>query len=186
MTAGACCDVPTDLSCDEALVILEPYFVAAQEVFIQYEMENQGSSRMRRVRLECSSSMHDTPRHFAGTTDDGKVIMVAPELVELPEETVVGILSHEFGHAMDFAYPARWWIFKDKIQFQEPIGDSAGPYKTFGVVLAQRWRDRPDDIVERTADAIAECVTGRVIGYSGPCLLQRFDRGIAPRPGGLR
>lgn len=185
-----CAFIRSDLTCEEALAVLDPFFEAVREVFVAYEMKWRGSSKMRRVRVECAAWLHDTPRHFAGATEDGRVILTTPELVELPEETVVAILAHEFGHAMDFAYPATFKWTPDGIargtidpEILANVNDKRGAQAA--VAAARQWRDRDDDTVERTADAVAAHVTGRSIGYSGPCLLQSLDTGI-PRPAGLR
>lgn len=184
----SCEFIRSDLTCDETLAVLDPFFTAAREVFVAYEMEWHSASRMRRVRLECAPEVHDTPRHFAGATEDGRSILVTPELAELPEATVAAILAHEFGHAMDFAYPSVFRLSVDGALVRaEPADEQPDKRASQAAVAAMRqWRDRDEDVVERTADAVAALVTGRSLGYSGPCLLQTFDAGIRPRPRGLR
>lgn len=187
MNEDRCEFIRSDLSCDEALAVLDPFFEVVREVFVAYERADGGSSRLQHVRVECAPWVHDTPRHFAGATEDGRRIFVTPELVELPENTVVAILAHEFGHAMDFCYPARYVWSPDGLIVQNaaPVS-SAGKRHAQAIGAAMRqWRDRDADTVERTADAIAERVTGRSIGYTGPCRLQSLDAGTA-RPAGLR
>lgn len=187
MTDGECRFIRSELTCDEALAVLDPFFQAAREVFVAYEMNWLGCSRMRRVRLECSATVHDTARHFAGASEDGKLILAAPELAELPEETVVAILAHEFGHAMDFAYPAMFRESEGELKRAVALADNGQDrrFEQAAVAAMRQWRDRDPDTVERTADVVAEHVTGRRIGYAGPCLLQTLDAGIA-RPAGLR
>lgn len=184
-----CSFVRSDLTCDEALAVLDPFFIAVREVFVAYEMRWSGSSRMRRVRIECAPWVHDTPRHFAGATEDGRCVLVTPELAELPEPTVAAILAHEFGHAMDFAYPGVFKWTPDGIVRPRPAAVLKNTEDKrlvqAAVANARQWRDRDTDTVERTADAVAEHVTGRAIGYTGPCLLQTLDAGM-PRPAGLR
>lgn len=164
------------LHTDEALVVLEPYFKTIQEQFVGY-----GLKRCARTKLWCADWIHDTPRHFAACDDEGLNIYVAAELADLPDNTVLAILSHEFGHATDFLYPAEF------------ARGRTGTYRRdFSVVSEKQvrswvtgWRSRDDDAVEFAADHIAELVIGLPIGYSGPCQLQCFNRGTA-RPAGLR
>lgn len=187
-----CTFVRSSLSCDESLAIIDPFFEAVREVFVASEMSLLGKSKMRRVRPECAPWVHDTARHFAGATEDGRCVLVTPELAELPELTVVAILAHEFGHAMDFAYPAAYaWSPDGLIRSpslmapeQVPSGDAKRIAQAANAAMRQ-WRDRDADTVERMADAIAEQITGRTIGYAGPCMLQTLGTG-APRPEGLR
>lgn len=182
-----CRFIRSELSCDETLAVLDPFFQAAREVFIAYEMRWRGSSRVRKVRMECAPSVHDTARHFAGATEDGRKILVTPELAELPEPTVVAILAHEFGHVMDFAYPSSFTLRLDELSIRDSQPPASEDKRAVqGTMAAMRyWRDRDPDVVERTADAIAEEVTGSRIGYTGPCMLQTLDAGV-PRPAGLR
>ena len=92
-----CPEVRASLTVEEAEAVLEPYFLAVQEIFV-----GNGATKCKRVKLEIAPWLHDSPRHFAATEDTGKVMIVSPEFAELPEETVVAILSHEFGHAVEF------------------------------------------------------------------------------------
>jgi hypothetical protein len=185
----ACEPVESSLTCDQAIVVVEPYFLAVQEIFIAHEMAERGSSKMRKTRIECSIDAHDTARHFAGCDDTGRLIVVAPELVELPEETVLGILAHEFGHAMDFAYPGEFAIDHDGALVRATAVMALAANDARGAqarsARMRQWQDRDEDTVERTADVIAGFVTGHHIGYTGPCRLQTLDRG-QDRPAGLR
>lgn len=192
MTGATCPATATDVTPEEALLILEPYFLAVQEAFV-----GAGLADTRRVRLYVAPSMHDTPRHFAATRDDGTVILVAPEMVELPENTVAAIMAHEFGHAVDFLYPGEFVLGAERDTAQPQQLAANGSERTAvrrdrasftddqWVRWLKDWEKRDDDVVEFVADAIAEMVTGRAIGYVGPCKLQAFDRGQA-RPQGLR
>lgn len=181
-----CPFVRSSLTCDESLAILDPFFEAVREVFVGSEMELFGQSKMRRVRAECAPWVHDKARHFAGATEDGRSILVTPELAELPELTVVAILAHEFGHAMDFAYPAMFGWSPDGLVHRSAVSAADPKRQAQAATAAMRqWRDRDADTVERMADAIAERITGRRIGYAGPCMLQTLGGG-APRPAGLR
>lgn len=164
---------------DEAFAILEPYFLAVRTQFVEQ------APRVKKVQLDISRQMHDTARHFAGWS--GRAVLASPEMVHLPEETVLAILSHEFGHAVDFLYPGAYVLVDGEGLVHQ--GDVAGSDKRAEqarVAIARRWEKRDDDTVERTADAIAEMVLGRSIGYSGPCLLQTFGPGVRPRPEGLK
>lgn len=186
---SACPDTTTSASADEALLILEPYFLAMQELFVE-----AGLKEASRVQLYVAPSMHDAPRHFAGTRDDGLVMMLAPEMVELPENTVGAIMAHEFGHATDFLYPGEFVLGGERdaealaanaSQRVAVRRDRASFTDEHWIKWLHDWEKRDDDVVEFVADAIAEMVTGRRIGYVGPCKLQTFDRGRA-RPQGLR
>lgn len=190
--AEECPSTEAALSVDEAYVVLEPYFLAAKEVFEEWDRANHPDDpKIVRVHLEVAPWVHDSPRHFGSTTADGRIVVVAPEMAELPEETVIAILSHEFGHSLDFLYPGHFiWV-------DEAIRHSALPmaanetlrsdkrYRQALVARTKQWEARDDDLVEQSADGIAQLVTGRFIGYQGPCLLQCFDRGVK-RPVGLR
>lgn len=179
------CSVRTSVDVDEAFGIIEPYFIAVRERFIR-----SGARRVKKTRLEVARWVHDSPRHFAATEDTGHAIVIAPEFCELPPETVLAILSHEFGHAVDFLYPATYFVMDDGELVELP----PVPLRAFedkreeqtNYARARAWEKRDKDMVERTADRIAEHMTGRLIGYSGPCELQSFDRGERPRRSGLR
>jgi hypothetical protein len=171
----SCTATQTDLSSEEALAILEPYFVAVREQFLE-----AGLTRLERLHLRSSWDMHDTPRHFAACREDGSEVLVAPELAELSVETVCAILAHECGHAADFCYPGQFILRGSRL---ERYGEQERESKRWRQIL-RGWKQRDDDAVELTADAIAETVLGIPIGYRGPCLLQSF--GGTPRPLGLR
>lgn len=170
----SCVATETDLSREEALAILEPYFIAVRTEFLQAGLERIGG-----VHLRCSWDMHDSPRHFAACREDGSEILVAPELAELSYETVCAILAHECGHAVDFCYPGEFLLRNDRLERAERSAQGKRWRHTL-----RGWKLRDEDAVEFTADAIAETVLGIPIGYRGPCMLQSF--GGAPRPIGLR
>jgi len=184
--AEHCPDTKTGISNDEAFVVLEPYYAAAREIFEIYERERWPTQKARlpRVRLEIARWIHDSPRHFAATADDGSHVIVAPEMTELPEQTVLAIFSHEFGHAIDMIYAPEFFLVDGELRWVPIPGDDdrAGQAR---VARMKQWERRDRDTVEMLADAIAEHVTGTSIGYSGPCLLQSFGRG-EKRPAGLR
>ena len=174
----ACLDLATDLDCDEARRCIEPFFEELRRVFV----EEAGLALAARPRLYCAPGYHDTPRHFAACRDDGLVIIVAPELAELPVGTAVAILAHELGHATDYLYPAVWALGKEGEAVRRSRDATSEVQWTRWV---KAWERRDADLVEQTADALAELATGSRIGYLGPCQLQAFDRGRA-RPQGLR
>ncbi len=174
---GACAKLTTTLTPDEAYLVLEPYYVALQEIYVGF-----GLDRCKRTQLYCAPWIHDSARHFAACRDDGLAILVAPELGELPEETVIGILGHELGHATDFLYPGEFVLGAERLVGRRDR--EAGKPKQWARWV-KSWEGRDDDVVEFTADGIAEYVTGARIGYLGPCKLQCFNRGEA-RPQGLR
>lgn len=160
----------TDLTPMGARLILEPYFEELQERFVAAGLE-----RVSETKLRCSLGLHDTPRHFAGCVEDGTIIYAAPELVEMPTDTVLGILAHELGHAADFLYPGEFVLREDHV-----IRVTPDPQRKKG------WRKRDEDTVEITADFIAEKALGTSIGYRGPCHLQALGHHGSPRPLGLR
>lgn len=173
-----CVSLTTKIGSREAQAILEPYFVALQELFFGH-----GFELVKRVSLHCSKKLHDTARHFAGCSEDAREIWVAPEMVELDEPIVVGIMAHEFGHAVDFAYPGEFFIGRnERIERRRRDDFSEKQWLRW----QRAWRDRDPDAVEKTADLIAGEVWGRPIGYVGPCVLQSFEEGGVPRPVGLR
>lgn len=164
-----CGETRTELSPSEARLILEPYFDEIQERFVA-----AGLARVGDTRLKCTEGLHDTPRHFAGCIESGKIIYAAPEMAELPVEIVCGILAHELGHAADFLYPGEFLLRGDSVVMVAPDRERL-----------KGWKRRDDDSVEFSADRIAELVLGTSIGYRGPCKLQALGF-YNPRPKGLR
>jgi hypothetical protein len=183
-----------------AAAILEPHFDAVRDTFADFEPEpGVRLSVLRRTRFVIDPSVHDTPRHYGMCRDDGLLMKFAPEIVALDLEPLTAILSHEFGHAGDFAYPARWVTAKGKpavwvgeggswhrdnqgnAQWREQQGKEAQRIRRW----QNLWHDRSDDQVEWAADSIAFTVTGIRVRYCGPCMLQCFS-GTGGRPEGLR
>lgn len=178
MTQTVCQDTRTDLTCDDALAIIEPYYHAMQEVFV----ESGSLALCKKTRLYVAPWVHDAARHFAACRDDGKAIIVAPELAELDERMVLAILAHELGHACDFLYPGEFALGKDRQALRRDREEFTDKQWAKWV---QAWQKRDDDAVEFTADAVTQLATGMTIGYTGPCQVQSFARGKA-RPQGLR
>lgn len=166
----------------DARFFIEPYFDAVRDVFAQFSpAPGVCLSKLAKTQLIVDSGVRDTRRHFAACRDDGREIRVAPELVELGVvEHLVPVLTHEMGHAADFAYPASFWLVQrgQPAMWAPPEGKGAARAR-------ERWYRRGDHEVELWADAVASLVTGRAIRYSGPCWLQTFGRG-RERPAALR
>ena len=174
--SASCPELSTELSLDEAHSILEPYFLSVRDVFLE-----EGLTALKRVRFHVEQGLHDTPRHFAACSGDGRNIYAAPELAELPYEFTIAILAHECGHASDFLYPGEFALGSERVlrRLRSDVSEKQW------VRWQRSWEVRTDDVVEITADKIAELVWGKPIGYRGPCMLQSFSGGV-PRPVGLR
>lgn len=180
----ACRMVRSPISVEEAEAVIDVYFTVVKETFVR-----AGAKRVKKVDLEVARWVHDSPRHYAATEETGRHIVAAPEFAELPEPTLVAIMAHEFGHAVDFLYPGEFKLMDDGELVRMPAAPRELIDKKAEQAMIARMRalrDRDKDTVERTADAIAEHFTGRKIGYLGPCELQCFDRGVRPRRLGLR
>lgn len=178
MAEAHCLDLVTDVDLDEAEAILEPYFDAVRERFVAAGLE-----RIEKTKFRVRNWVHDSPRHFGACREDASEIVLAPEMVELSQELVIGIIAHEFGHATDFAYPGEFWLGRGT-EVVRRTREEAGN-ETQWVRWSKAWGERDEDVVERVADAIASSIMGAPIGYLGPCLLQSFSGGVA-RPAGLR
>lgn len=165
------------LTAEEAFVVLEPYFEVIRDEYL-----NHGLKKTRRTRLFVAPQMHDTPRHFAAYKDDGNAIIIAPELADAPDTVVLAIIAHEFGHASDFLYPGEFVLGPSGPALRRE--ETRVEEKQWSKWL-KAWHRRDDDVVELTADAIAERVMGVPYGYQGPCLIQSFDA-VRARPMGLR
>lgn len=173
-----CVSVTTDLTNEEAHLILEPYYDEVRRRYV-----DAGLDLCRRTRLVVDPSMHDTARHFAACQDDGKLILVAPELAEYHEEVVLAIMAHELGHACDFLYPGEFAMGAEDAPALRRSPDSMKSRHWHQWL--RDWRKRDDDLVELTADAISHYALGVRYGYRGPCLIQTFGA-TKPRPVGLR
>jgi len=172
---GACPELDP-VMLDEAYGILLPFFEVVREAFVQ-----AGFPLVKQVTFYVAPEIHDTPRHFAACAETGKKVLCAPELVELPHPYVTGILYHECGHAVDFLYPGEFALGKGGVLRRRRDDVTDGQWLRW----QKAWTSRDADVVEQTADGIAEIVKGEPIGYAGPCLLQNFRTGEA-RPQGLR
>lgn len=164
-----------------AYAILEPHFDAVQDFFAEAVPEGAPGplARVRKTKLLVDDMVRDSPRHYAACRDDGLLIVLAPQAAKLPMDTLVAIITHEFGHATDFLYPAKFLGRKGApAVWVPPSAKKQGR-------LRRMWSERNDDQVEWDADSIAYAVTGREISYCGSCMLQCFSGG-QPRPKGLR
>lgn len=174
------------LSSEEAYCVLEPYFVAARGFFVVYcEKLGLDSKCIEKTRFECSPEVHDDERHFAGTTLDGRKVLCAPEMADLPEDTVSAIMAHEFGHVVDHQFPAQFVVVDDDLVFLGDVEPSNPRAEQARIARMRQWNKRTHHEIEVVADHIAQAAIGSRIGYSGKCMLQGLNRGV-PRPEGLR
>lgn len=179
----SCRRLDAALTDEEAYAVLEPFFRETRLMFVE-----KGLTRCRETKLVVEADAHDTARHFAGCSDDGQEIVVAPQLAQMPVDNVVAILAHEFGHAADFLYPARFLmadgelvhVFEGAKRVSLENMDQRAAYN-----MRRQWERREASDVELTADAVANYVTGREIKYNGPCMLQTYGPGTG-RPRELR
>jgi hypothetical protein len=164
-----------------AALIIAPSFDAVRDVYLAAHDRLGDDGGIALVEFRINPARHDTERHFAACTTTGKRIEIAPEGADLPLDTLAAILCHEFGHASDFLHPGRW-EFVSREKPARWISDDASADKKKAV--QRRWLNRTDDEIEFWADAIAYAVTGKRVGYCGPCLIQCFEGQLRPR--GLR
>jgi hypothetical protein len=165
--------------------ILAPHFDAVKDVYAAFcpEPGHAPLARAAETKFVIDPKQHDTERHFAACRDDGLKMIFAPQIVDLPVDTLVAILAHEFGHALDFLYPGHWVTPPRGPGLAVWIGDPSATKQ--GRAWRKLWEDRDTDRVEWAADGIAQAVTGKKLGYCGPCMLQCFAGGVE-RPEGLR
>jgi len=166
--------------------ILRPHWDAVRDVYMSFVPpgESEPLSKVEDIYFDVDPKRHDSPRHFAACRDDGLRMVFAPQIVDLPVDTLIAILAHEFGHAVDFLYPAHWRMPDDGPACAEWIGN---PTETkWGRHWLKKWHRRSKDQVEWGADGIAEAVTGKHLTYDGPLMLQCLHGGGIERPSGLR
>jgi hypothetical protein len=140
------------------------------------ELLDLGVERVARVTWRLDESTRDKDRHFAATEGDGREIVSSAELFRLPEDHHEAILKHEWGHAVDFLYPAEI----------DSVVDGELRTKAPTAAMVAAWKGRSKDAIERAADQLAEAFWGETMRYAGSCQLQSFERGRAGRPRGLR
>jgi len=167
-----------------AAAVLQPHFDAVRDFWVEWhKAKGTGlEASIEAVELLVDPGIHDKERHFMATIDTGKRIYAAPEAADLPTDSLVAMLCHEFGHADDLQHPGLW-LFKERERPAVLLDRDHDPKNLRR--LERRWLNRDTDVIEWTADAIAYAVTGKKVGYCGPCLLQCFSGG-EPRPEGLR
>lgn len=165
------------ISDEEAYAILEPYFVVARKICTEYCQGLGLGDGVKNTKFECRRDIHDSERHFAATTLDGRKVLAAPELADLSEDTVAAIFAHEFGHVLDHLYPTCFVCVEEELVFVGKVPDGEHSDQT-RIARMKQWEGRDDHTVEVTADLIAEQVTGSRIGYEGPCMLQGLNRGV--------
>lgn len=170
---------------DDAYAVLEPYFLVARQIFVDYCEEKGLGKGVERTTFECREDIHDSPRHFAAASVDGRKIYAAPELADQSEDTVAAIFAHEFGHICDHRYPAHWVLVDEKLVFLGSVEPNDKRSEQARVARMRQWEKRDDHEVEVLADKIAEDATGSRIGYCGPCMLQGLNRGT-PRSKDIR
>lgn len=163
-----------------AYAIIEPHFDAVRDVYAEYEsVPGHPLTAVRRTTLLVDPAVRTSERHFAACRDDGLLIVIAPQAADLDVEVLIALICHEFGHATDFLYPAKW----AGRRHQQAVWVPNGVRKQQRI--RELWATRTDDQVEWDADSIAYAVTGKEVVYCGPCLIQCFSNGIQ-RPEGLR
>jgi hypothetical protein len=173
-------------------LILEPHFYAVRDTFASYVPAESASPLcvLKKTEFVVDAAVRNSDRHYAACRDDGKLIVLAPQAVdELDLDTLVAILAHEFGHAADFAYPGDWMLLRAGEEQQHVVWVGEVTDARADRWRSSLWKSRGRDEIERTADAIAEAVTGRRIMYCGGCTLQCFqgpDVRHRRRPEGLR
>lgn len=180
---SAAVDIEHDAAMSAAIIL--PHFDAVRDVFVEAHtalgLSQDELDALMNVELLINDDAHDTERHFAMTRGDGRQVILAPEAADLGIGTLVPIMAHEWGHVSDLLMPGRWLL----LGRYEPAVWDGGASKKQSKRNYRRWLERTDDEIEWAADAIALAVTGKRIGYCGPCLLQCFGGG-KPRPKGLR
>lgn len=141
---------------------------------MQQHLAFLGLTQAREVTWGLDPTVHDTERHFAVTeamASSAPRILIAPELRELPDETIQAILMHEWGHAMDFAYPAM-------LQVGGPL--HWGWWHPDARRLEQ-WKARDNFAIEKTADLLVLGFWGVELRYSGSLTLQGWSGVLRPR-----
>lgn len=150
-----------------------------------------GADKVRFTKVVVEEWVRDSPRHFAACQTDGSKIVLSSELARMDPRIVGAIIGHEFGHAVDFSYPACFLLQRDGTLDVRRAGTRSND-----AIPRERtmyWEKRSSDQIERTADLIAEKILGVRIGYCTPCKLQTLLVGAPdevycdyPRPRGLR
>lgn len=195
--------------CEMSASVLTPYFEACRDLAVENMHKACGirpsACLVRKARLIVDPHAGGG-RHYAMTHTESLSVHVAPDMVDLPEPTILGLFAHEFGHVADYAYPGSFvWAEESSADTHwigtEPADKARAWRRFYGRSRAtsrsesddalpcanwmRAWEDRSDDEIEWTADAIALFLLETRVGYAGPCLLQTLGGG-RPRPRGLR
>lgn len=180
--------------------IINPYWKQ-----VVYRFEDAGFPQVHNTtRVVFDEGVHDSCRHYAAARTDGKVLMLAPEVVDLPDEDIWALLAHEAGHFVDFASPGRFFHREPtrvrmregaSVEMLSELSERMPPSALFRFVELpgklgkhmREWKERDADEVEFVADGIASLAMGIPIRYRGPadCLVETFGPGVE-RPLGLR
>ncbi len=163
--------------------MMAPFIEEIADLFAQ-----AGLLRLDGITFRASWAEGGEGRNFAACRTDGRLIVFSPRMIYLPQNTILGILAHELGHAADFLYPARFVSDKQgrAVLLDDTKKGVTAHEKPIPDQWIRDWKNRTRDQEERMADVIAETVLGVRIGYTGDCLLQTLGEGIMPRPPGLR
>lgn len=188
------------LSPMKAWEVVRPYWLDIVRTF-----EDKGFAEPGRVRVEMDPKWHDSCRHYAAMTTDGRAMFFAPAMADLPPDNIKGVLAHEAGHLVDYQNPGRYWyrpasavnvregsrvvsVLDVDPATKEPVLFKFEQLPSKALAKHMRdWDERPRDEVEMCADAIASYAVGKQIGYTGEkeCLIQSLGSGV-PRPKGTR
>lgn len=185
---------------DQLAAIINPFWKQ-----VVYRFEDADFPQVKKTtRVVFSEGVHDSCRHYAAARTDGKVLMLAPEVVNLPDEAIWALLAHEAGHFVDFASPGRFFYREPtrvrmrsgaEVEMLGELSERLPPSALFRFTHLphklgkhmREWKDRDKDEVELVADGIASVAMGVPIRYTGPddCLVETFGPGVE-RPLGLR
>lgn len=150
--------------------------VIARGAYLRWYAILGGLLKLNELAIVVDPKIHDSPRHFAACAEDVTEIRIAPQLANLPEPIIDGILMHELGHAADFAYRGR---------LAADTNTGGRPTLEWRDRPIAQWKRRTPHHVEVAADFLAEAIFDVRIGYVGDLMLQSTAGGIRPRPFGL-
>jgi hypothetical protein len=189
-----------------AWAVLRPFWEETVQAFA-----HKGFPEPASTRVEIERKWHDTCRHHAATRSDGRLVGYAPQTADLDPSSISAIMAHEAGHIVDLTNPGVYWFrpaervplrqgarvvsvfdveptFKDAtlFRFERMPHQQSKHMRDWERVHSSREEADMDE-VEHIADALAEFVLGKRLGYVGSpeCLIQAVGEGI-DRPKGLR
>lgn len=165
------------------------YFDYVRDQFLDTEVApGVRLDKLAKVTVVVDPRVHDTPRHFAATRDDGRLVRLAPQLALLSSVQAIAIIAHELGHVADFLYPGHFLLVtaRSPAKWKVPEGRRSS-------AQLENWYKRTPYEIEATADAVNFRMTGARITYAGDCrtksdcrLIQTFGPGGEDRPEWLR